>query len=93
MQDDATPHKDNEAIRALRGVFGEPNGKDRFVVPLISRCKPLWFLWVKLQWVVYADNPHGLEALKCISSETAVGALGAQMFTQPVHFLAYIIRD
>jgi hypothetical protein len=31
MQDGATPHTAKEAIRALRGVFGERNGEDRII--------------------------------------------------------------
>ncbi|PNF15704.1 hypothetical protein B7P43_G12455 [Cryptotermes secundus] len=70
MQDGATPHTAKETIRALRGVFGELNGDDRIVSkglwpprsPDLNPCD--FYLWGKLKNVVYANNPHDLEALK-----------------------------
>jgi hypothetical protein len=70
MQDCATSHMAKEAMRALSGVSGEFNGEDR----IVSKC--LWllksqdlspcefYLWGKLKSVVYANNPHNLDALK-----------------------------
>jgi hypothetical protein len=55
MQDGTTPHRANETIRALCGVFGELNGEDRII------SKGLWlstppdlkpydfYLWGKLK--------------------------------------------
>jgi hypothetical protein len=70
MQDDATPHAAKETIRALRGLFGEINGEDRIISkglwlprsPDLNHCD--FYLWGKLKSVLYANNPHDLEALK-----------------------------
>jgi hypothetical protein len=57
-------------IRALRGVFGEINGENWIISmfllshrsPNLNPCDS--YLWRKLRSVVYAKNPHALEALK-----------------------------
>jgi hypothetical protein len=68
MQDGATPHTAKETILALRGVFGELNGEDRIITkglwpprsPDLNPCD--FYFWGKLKSVVYANNPHDLEA-------------------------------
>jgi hypothetical protein len=69
MQDGATPHTAKETIRALRGGFGEFNGEERIIIkglwpprsPDLNPCQ--FHLLEKLKSVVYANNPHDLEAL------------------------------
>jgi hypothetical protein len=51
-------------------VFGELNGDDRIIIkgfwpprsPDLNPCD--FYLWGKLRNIVYANNPHDLEALK-----------------------------
>jgi hypothetical protein len=70
MQHGATPHTAKDTIRALRGVFGEINGGNRIISkglwpprsPDLNPC--VFHLWGKLKSIVYANNPHDLEALK-----------------------------
>jgi hypothetical protein len=70
MQEGATPHTAKETIRELRGAFGEINGEDMIIrkglwpprSPDLNPCD--FYLWRKLKSVVYANNPHDLEALK-----------------------------
>jgi hypothetical protein len=69
MQDSLTTHTAKITIRALRGVFGELNGENRIIgkslwphrSPDLNPCD--FYLWAKLKSVVYANNPHDLEAL------------------------------
>jgi hypothetical protein len=65
MQDGAIPHTAKETIQALHGVFAKLNVHDKII------SKGLWppsscdfYLWRKLENVVYTNNPHDLEALK-----------------------------
>jgi hypothetical protein len=65
MQDGVTPQTAKETIRALRGVFGKLNGKDRNirkgVCPPRSPDLNLRFLCEEnSKSVVYANNPHDL---------------------------------
>jgi hypothetical protein len=70
MQDGGTPHTAKETIWALRGVFREVNGEERIISkglwpprsPDLNTCDII--LWGKLESVVYANNPHDLEALQ-----------------------------
>jgi hypothetical protein len=63
-------HTAKETVRALRGVFGEFNGEGGLISkglspprsPDVNPCN--FYLWGKLKIVLYANNPHGLEALK-----------------------------
>jgi hypothetical protein len=63
-------HTAKKTILALRGVFGEFNGEERIISkslwsPISPDLKPCdFYLWGKLTRVVYANNPHDLEALK-----------------------------
>jgi hypothetical protein len=56
-------------------VFGEINGEDRIISkglwpPRSQDLNPCdFYLWGKLRSVVYANNPHDLEALKQIIRE------------------------
>jgi hypothetical protein len=59
-----------EIIRGLRSVFGELNGNDRIInksswPPRSAYLNPYGcYLWGNLKSVIYAKNPHDLEALK-----------------------------
>jgi hypothetical protein len=70
MQDSATPHTAKQTTWALCGAFGELNGEDKIIskglrpprYPDIIPCD--FFGGENSKSVVYANNPHDLEALK-----------------------------